>query len=106
MSVSIAEKFGRTTFRQENILQSPKTIAFESSNQSAVSEIVDKYGDIVWSATNKFALSPDEAEKLTCEIFSELWEKIAGFDRNITNERDFVMMICLKRIMKYQRNIN
>ncbi len=86
-------------------MHSPKTIAFEPSNRSAVSEIVDKYGDIVWNATKEFALSPDEAEKLTCEIFSELWGKLANFDRNATNERDFVMMICLKRIMKYQKNM-
>lgn len=76
-----------------------------SKDKSAVKDCVEKYGTAVWLISKKFTDSPGEAEKLTCEIFSELWENIENFDCSKTNDDYFIMMIALKCVKKYQKNL-
>jgi hypothetical protein len=75
-------------------------------DRSSVENCVEKYSDAVWLISRKFSDSVEEAEKLTYKIFSELWENIENFDCNKTSDDHFILLVAMKCVKKYGKNLH
>lgn len=106
----------RTVFEQEFgdfnsnkiVINNPQTsllFKVKKNDKSSIKECVDKYGKVIWGISRIFAHSTDEAEKLTTQIFSELWKNLESFDCEKIDDKKFIMMIALKCVNKNRTKI-
>ncbi|ANM32383.1 hypothetical protein ABI59_20190 [Acidobacteria bacterium Mor1] len=68
-------------------------------DQAAVSAVLDRYGDLVWSLAHRFTRNRAEAEDAVQEIFIELWSNAGRYDENKASETTFVAMIARRRLI-------
>lgn len=84
--------------------QTPVLFKIAEKDKTSISECIDKYGKIIWGIARIFANSTKEAEKLTCEIFSELWKSAETFDGDKMDDKKFILMIALKCVNRSRQN--
>ena len=56
----------------------------------AMEECIETYGNMVWGIAKKYCRNHADAEDLTQEIFSELWEKASRYDSKKASESTFI----------------
>lgn len=67
--------------------------------EGSVDEMIDRFGNLVWSIVRKFCFNPSEAEDAAQEIFVELWKSAPRFNSDIASESTFVGMIARRRMI-------
>ncbi len=71
----------------------------------AVSECLDRYGDLVWTLARRALSDRDAAEDAVQEIFVQLWEKASVFDPERGSEAAFVATIARRRLIDRVRRL-
>ena len=70
-----------------------------SGDSTAVNEVLDRYGGLVWSLARRFCANPSDAEDATQEVFIDLWQSARRFDESLASEATFVAMIARRRLI-------
>ncbi len=66
---------------------------------AAVRELIDLYGDLVWSLARRFTGSEADAEEAVQDIFVLLWRKAHHFDRESGAEVTFVSVLARRTLI-------
>lgn len=64
-----------------------------AGDPAAVREVIERYGDLVWSLARRFTGSDADAEEAVQEIFVHLWRKAGQYDPSMGNETTFVSVL-------------
>jgi RNA polymerase sigma-70 factor (ECF subfamily) len=67
--------------------------------EGSVDEMIERFGNLVWSIVRKFCFNPSEAEDAAQEIFVELWKAAPRYSSDVASESTFVGMIARRRMI-------
>lgn len=70
-----------------------------AGDSAAVSECLDRYGDLVWSLARRYLRNAADAEDAVQDIFIDIWGSSARYDRNIASEVAFISTIARRRLI-------
>lgn len=70
-----------------------------AGDTNAVREVIDTYGNLVWSLARRFTPTEADAEEAVQEIFFQLWRKADQFDRDAGKEVTFVSLIARRQLI-------
>ncbi|MEQ1800736.1 MAG: RNA polymerase sigma factor [Gammaproteobacteria bacterium] len=70
-----------------------------AGDTSAVSECLDRYGDLVWSLARRYLRNASDAEDAVQDIFIDIWGSSGRYDRNIASEVAFISTIARRRLI-------
>jgi len=70
-----------------------------AGDPSAVSECLDRYGDLVWSLARRYLRNPSDAEDAVQDIFIDIWGSSGRYDRSIASEVAFISTIARRRLI-------
>ncbi|MEM8835940.1 MAG: RNA polymerase sigma factor [Planctomycetota bacterium] len=65
----------------------------------AVRDVIDRYGDLVWSLARRFTNSDADAEEAAQDIFVMLWRKASKYDREAGAEITFVSLLARRELI-------
>ncbi len=77
-----------------------------SGNPEAFEELMNKYGNLIWSIARRYLSNQNEAEDAVQEIFVALWQSAGRFDPNKASEITFISMITRRRLIDNLRKNN
>ena len=77
-----------------------------SGNPEAFEELINKYGNLIWSIARRYLSNQNEAEDAVQEIFVALWQSAGRFDPNKASEITFISMIARRRLIDNLRKNN
>jgi len=77
-----------------------------SGNPEAFEELINKYGNLIWSIARRYLSKQNEAEDAVQEIFVALWQSAGRFDPNKASEITFISMITRRRLIDNLRKNN
>jgi RNA polymerase sigma factor (sigma-70 family) len=69
----------------------------------AAAELLDRYGDLIWSLARRYLNDRAEAEDAVQDIVIELWSKAGRYDPRFGSELTFVAMIARRRLIDRKR---
>lgn len=72
-------------------------------DQSAVRDVMDSFGGLVWSLARRFCANQADAEDATQEIFLDVWRSAPRFDPAVASEATFIAMIARRRLIDRAR---
>lgn len=72
-------------------------------DQSAVRDVMDAFGGLVWSLARRFCANQADAEDATQEIFLDVWRSAPRFDPAVASEATFIAMIARRRLIDRTR---
>lgn len=80
----------------------PKTILqrIAESDQTAVNECLESYGNYIWSMAKKCCEDQVKTEELVQEIFLDIWKNAEKFDAAISDEKTFIAGLFFRRTLK------
>lgn len=70
-----------------------------AGDSAAVSECLDRYGDLVWSLARRYLRNAADAEDAVQDIFIDIWGSAGRYDRNIASEVAFISTIARRRLI-------
>lgn len=70
-----------------------------AGNQAAVGQVLDQYGDLVWSLARRFLGNSAEAEDAVQEIFIEIWSSADRYRPDLAGEVTFIATIARRRLI-------
>lgn len=70
-----------------------------AGDPTAVQEVIDRYGGLVWSLARRFCPDKQEAEDAAQEVFIEIWNKAPRYDAALASEITFIAMIARRRLI-------
>lgn len=70
-----------------------------AGDTAAVSECLDRYGDLVWSLARRYLRNATDAEDAVQDIFIDIWGSAGRYDRNIASEVAFISTIARRRLI-------
>ena len=62
-------------------------------DRGAIRECLDRYGSLVWAFAKRRSRDVAAAERLTFEIFTELWRCAASYDPKFCTEKTFILSL-------------
>lgn len=71
--------------------------------QQAVTELLNRYGGLVYSLARRFCYQSSEIEDAVQEVFVALWESGARFDPTLGGEDTFVATVARRRLIDRRR---
>ena len=74
-------------------------VRIAAGESSAVREVIDLYGDLVWSLARRFTGSDADAEEAVQDIFVLLWRKAHHFDPTRGAEATFVSVLARRTLI-------
>ncbi len=77
-----------------------------SGDPEAFEELINKYGNLIWSIARRYLSNQNEAEDAVQEIFVALWQSAGRFDPNKASEITFISMITRRRLIDNLRKNN
>lgn len=75
-------------------------------DQTAVSDFISRYGDLVWSLARRYLGNHMDAEDAVQEIFIEIWKNAGRYDRNVASEVAFISTITRRRLIDRLRQFD
>lgn len=80
----------------------PKTILqrIAESDQTAINECLENYGNYIWAMAKKCCSEQVETEELVQKIFLDIWKNAEKFDAEISDEKTFIARLFLRRTLK------
>jgi len=70
---------------------------------SAIKELTDRYGGLVYSLARRFSYESSEVEDAVQEIYVALWQSAARFNPELGAEETFVAMVARRRLIDRRR---
>ncbi len=85
----------------ETVIPVPESLLrrVASGDSTAVNEVLDRYGGLVWSLARRFCANSSDVEDATQEVFIDLWQSARRFDEALASEATFVAMIARRRLI-------
>jgi RNA polymerase sigma-70 factor, ECF subfamily len=74
-----------------------------SGDQTAVEEVLDRYGGLVWSLARRYCGNLTDAEDAAQEVFVDVWRSAGRFDDAVAGEATFIAMIARRRLIDRSR---
>ena len=74
-----------------------------SGDQQAMSELLDRYGGLVYSLARRFCVEASEVDDAVQDVFVALWQTAARFDAKLGAEETFVSMVTRRRLIDRRR---
>lgn len=74
-----------------------------TGDTSAIDEVLERYGGLVWSLARRYCANPADAEDATQEVFIDLWQSAHRYDEAVASEVTFVAMIARRRLIDRSR---
>jgi Sigma-70 region 2 len=74
-----------------------------NNDNSASAEILDVYGDFVWNLAKKHTVTIAETEDVVQKIFLDIWQYAEFFDAEKFDEKSFILLVAMRRIMKIEK---
>lgn len=68
-------------------------------DESAVREVVARYGALVWSLVRRWTNERDDAEDAVQDVFIDVWRTAARFDPTLMSEAGWVAMLTRRRLI-------
>ena len=69
----------------------------------AAKELIDSYGNFIYSLAKKFTATHEDAEDAVQEIFLELWRHAGRFDPQKSSEIGFIALIAKRKLIDNYR---
>lgn len=88
------------TNRTSTILQ-----RIAENDKNAAVELINSYGNFVYSLAKKFTYTHEDAEDATQEIFLELWKHAGRYDPQKSSEIGFIALIAKRKLIDSYRKI-
>lgn len=82
----------------ENCLQ-----RIADGDASAVDEVLDRYGGLVWSLARRMCGNESDAEDAVQEVFIDVWRNANRFDPEIASESTFITLLARRRLIDRHR---
>lgn len=99
-----AEPFITSAKESDDIVEKRSVFARLVENETgAVEDCLKQHGNLVWAIAQKHAGSAADAEKMTEEIFADLWKYAAAFGINTCDEKEFVALIAYRYLLKSKK---
>lgn len=70
-----------------------------AGDSAAVQECIKTYGDLIWSLARRLLRNHADAEDAVQDVFIDLWNSAARFDRKVASEVAFVSTIARRRLI-------
>lgn len=70
---------------------------------SAVDEVLDRYGGLVWSLARRMCGNESDAEDAVQEVFIDVWRNAGRFDPAIASESTFITLLARRRLIDRHR---
>lgn len=70
-----------------------------AGDQSAVRDLIDTYGDLIWSLARHFTNSHAESEEAVQDIFIYLWQKAGMYEPAAGAEDTFISVLTRRRLI-------
>lgn len=70
-----------------------------AGDTGAVREVIDTYGNLVWSLARRFTATEADAEEAVQDIFFVLWRKADQYDRAAGAEVTFIALIARRQLI-------
>lgn len=103
MMMVVESKRANRRFRQGSTTRLTPTQSIlervAAGDTAAVSECLDRYGDLVWSLARRYLRNASDAEDAVQDIFIDIWGSSARYDRNIASEVAFISTIARRRLI-------
>lgn len=74
-----------------------------AGDQSAIDEVLDRYGGLVWSLARRFSADTADAEDGVQEVFIDVWRAADRYDESRSSETTFIAMIARRRLIDRAR---
>lgn len=74
-----------------------------AGDQSAIEEVLERYGGLVWSLARKLSGDDSDAEDGVQEAFIDVWRAAGRFDESLSSEAGFIVMIARRRLIDRAR---
>lgn len=74
-------------------------------DQTAVDQVLDRYGGLVWSIARRFSANAADAEDAAQEVFIDVWRSASRFDESLSSEESFVALIARRRLVDRFRRV-
>lgn len=87
----------------ESNAPSPLLPRIAAGDVSAVRDVLERYGRLVWALSRRLSHDGNDAEDAVQEIFVELWKSAARFDPQQGSEATFVTTIARRRLIDRRR---
>lgn len=101
------EDFRQRTRRSSvsgSVLQNDPVLPKVATGESgAVSECLERYGNLVWSLAKRSVVNEQAAEDAVQEIFMKIWKVAGKFNPEIASEPTFVAMIARRHLIDISR---
>ncbi|MBX9736115.1 MAG: sigma-70 family RNA polymerase sigma factor [Phycisphaerales bacterium] len=68
-----------------------------------MSELLDRYGGLVYALARRFCFEQSEVEDAVQEVFTAIWQAGARFDPALGSEETFVAMVTRRRLIDRRR---
>ena len=76
-----------------------------ANDKIAAQELVELYGNFVYSLAKKFTYTHEDAEDAVQEIFLEIWKHAGRFDPHKSSEIGFVALIAKRKLIDGYRKL-
>lgn len=70
-----------------------------AGDRRAITECLERYGNLVWSIARRFTYDRSEAEDAVQEVFIDVWTHAGRYDPAIASEATFISMIARRRLI-------
>ena len=77
-----------------------------AGDTAAVSECLDRYGDLVWSLARRYLRNATDAEDAVQDIFVEIWRKAEKYNPEVASEATYITMIARRRLIDRYRRLS
>jgi RNA polymerase sigma-70 factor (ECF subfamily) len=74
-----------------------------AGDQTAIEEVLGRYGGLVWSLARKLSSDDADAEDGAQEAFIDVWRAAGRFDESLSSEAAFILMIARRRLIDRAR---
>lgn len=91
---------------KKEILQSLTATALQrvaAGDATAVRDVLDLYGGLVWAVARRFSTNQSDAEDAVQEIFLDVWKSAPRYDPGLAGEATFIAMIARRRLIDRRR---
>ncbi|CAN5728929.1 sigma-70 family RNA polymerase sigma factor [soil metagenome] len=76
-----------------------------ANDKIANQELVELYGNFIYSLAKKFTYTHEDAEDAVQEIFLEIWKHAGRFDHNKSSEIGFIALIAKRKLIDGYRKM-
>jgi len=71
-----------------------------AKDKTVINDCLDAYGNFVWALAKKLTPSREEAETVTEQIFTDIWQYCEQLFNSPSSEKKMIAVIAVRRLLK------